>query len=189
MRADTAVRVARSASMPILRPWHAACRLYLEGFPVGSYTALLEAAQAERPFVRKPLLAPPSGCRWTRARSPILGRRTDRRRTPKGARLVDDPHGARRMAARRAACARRHVAHWPDAPATLCDSLPAIMSRGVLRDCPPMPMALASYAAGVLPITPTSRRSTSPVKVAVQQGLHPRPDLAVLEAVACMAAA
>jgi hypothetical protein len=35
-----------------------AADLYLEGFPVGSYTALLEVALAGRAIVRKPLLAP-----------------------------------------------------------------------------------------------------------------------------------
>jgi hypothetical protein len=41
-----------------LRPWHEAADLYLEGFPVGSYTAMLEVGLAGRAIVRKPLLAP-----------------------------------------------------------------------------------------------------------------------------------
>src|SRR5262245_920403 len=40
--------------------WHAATDVYLEGFPVGSYTALLEVALAGRAFVRKPLLMSPA---------------------------------------------------------------------------------------------------------------------------------
>ena len=42
-----------------LAPWRRAADLYLEGFPVGSYTALLETVQAGRAVVRKPWLAPP----------------------------------------------------------------------------------------------------------------------------------
>lgn len=42
-----------------LRHWHSAADLYLEGFPIGSYTALLETALAARAVVRKPHLVSP----------------------------------------------------------------------------------------------------------------------------------
>ncbi len=42
-----------------LRPYHAAADVYLEGFPFGSLTALLEAALANLPCVRAPRAAPP----------------------------------------------------------------------------------------------------------------------------------
>ena len=57
---QTGGRVVALGSIRDLAPWHAAADLYLEGFPIGSYTALLEVALAERAFVRKPILAPTS---------------------------------------------------------------------------------------------------------------------------------
>lgn len=42
-----------------LHPYHAAADVYLEGFPFGSLTALLEAALANLPCVRAPRAAPP----------------------------------------------------------------------------------------------------------------------------------
>lgn len=42
-----------------LHPYHAAADVYLEGFPFGSLTALLEAALANLPCVRAPRSAPP----------------------------------------------------------------------------------------------------------------------------------
>jgi hypothetical protein len=53
---DTRGRVTAIGPDPDLSAWHAAADLYLEGFPIGSYTALLEVALAGRAFVRKPLL-------------------------------------------------------------------------------------------------------------------------------------
>jgi hypothetical protein len=53
-------RVRAMGIDPDLRPWHEAMDVYLEGFPIGSYTALLEVALAGRPFVRKPYLVSPS---------------------------------------------------------------------------------------------------------------------------------
>jgi hypothetical protein len=42
-----------------LAPYHAAADIYLESFPFGSITALLEAALSGLPFVRIPMMAPP----------------------------------------------------------------------------------------------------------------------------------
>ncbi|HET9045967.1 MAG TPA: hypothetical protein VFO33_03345, partial [Casimicrobiaceae bacterium] len=60
LAAQTGGRVTAVGPDADLAAWHAAADLYLEGFPIGSYTALLEVALAERAFVRKPWLAPPS---------------------------------------------------------------------------------------------------------------------------------
>lgn len=60
LSADCGGRVIAVGPDPELRAWHAAADLYLEGFPVGSYTALLEVALAGRAVVRKPWLVPPS---------------------------------------------------------------------------------------------------------------------------------
>jgi hypothetical protein len=60
LHADSGGRIQAVGPDPELGAWHAAADLYLEGFPRGSYTALLEAALAGRAFVRKPHLAPPA---------------------------------------------------------------------------------------------------------------------------------
>jgi hypothetical protein len=58
--ADSGGRIVAVGADPDLAPWHAAADAYLEGYPRGSYTALLEVALAGRAFVRKPHLAPPA---------------------------------------------------------------------------------------------------------------------------------
>src|SRR5205814_8905774 len=57
LAARTKGRVVAVGLDPDLAPWHGAADLYIEGFPIGSYTALLEVALAGRAFVRKPHLA------------------------------------------------------------------------------------------------------------------------------------
>ena len=58
---DTHQRAGASGwSDRTLGRWHSAADLYLEGFPIGSYTALLERQLAGRAVVRKPLLVPRS---------------------------------------------------------------------------------------------------------------------------------
>lgn len=52
-------RVHALGEQPELSAFHAAADIYLEGFPFGSITALLEAGLAGLPFVRLPRLTPP----------------------------------------------------------------------------------------------------------------------------------
>jgi hypothetical protein len=59
LHATSGGRIIALGPDPDLAAWHAAADVYLEGFPRGSYTALLEVALAGRAFVRKPWLAPP----------------------------------------------------------------------------------------------------------------------------------
>jgi hypothetical protein len=56
---DFETRVHAVGEQRYLPPYHAAADIYLEGFPFGSMTALLEAALTGLPFVRLPRTAPP----------------------------------------------------------------------------------------------------------------------------------
>lgn len=174
-----------------LAVWHAACDLYLEGFPVGSYTALLEGAQAARPFVRKPLLAP---AQWLPVDQGALAAfpppDTPQAYAEAVLGLVDDPMARRAMAARaRSAVHQHHVTQWPAHLQSWCASLAEDHVPGVARACEPMPTTLAAYAAGVLPIHADESPLDLAREGAVQQGLHPRTDVAVLEAVRAWQAA
>jgi hypothetical protein len=167
-----------------LRPWHAAADLYLEGFPVGSYTALLEAALAGRAFVRKPLLAPLDVLPVDRGALDGFAAPSDANAYADAAiALAQDARARAALAERgRAAVRRVHCTEWPDALAALCAGVPAEHDVPRVGDAPQMPLALARYAAGVVP----THARESPLEVArqaaLQQGLWPRPDIPVLEA-------
>jgi hypothetical protein len=59
VRNATAGRVVTAGPQHDLRPYHAAADVYLEGFPLGSPTALLEVGQRATPCVRAPRCIPP----------------------------------------------------------------------------------------------------------------------------------
>lgn len=59
LREATGGRVLAAGHQPDLRPYHDAADVYLEGFPLGSPTALLEVGQRTTPCVRAPRAVPP----------------------------------------------------------------------------------------------------------------------------------
>ena len=168
-----------------LRPWLAAADLYLEGFPVGSYTALLEAALAQRAFVRKPLLAPVAVLPVDEGALAAFPQPPDAAAYAQAALALGHDSAARTAAAARARAAvlRVHCTDWPDALAALCARVPPGHDVGLAQEPDAMPPALARYAAGVLPTHATASPLDVAREAAHQQGVWPRPDIAVLDAV------
>jgi hypothetical protein len=167
-----------------LKPFHAAADLYLEGFPVGSYTALLEAALAGRAFVRKPLLAstrvlPVDGGALAGFAPPVD---VDAYVAAAQALAADPQRRDALGSAAREAVRAMHCDGWPTHLAALHDRLPAHHDVGLRDEPPPMPPELACYVAGTL----TEHMRHTPLDVAqeaaLQQDLWPRPDIAVMDA-------
>jgi hypothetical protein len=135
-----------------LAPWHAAADLYIEGFPIGSYTALLEVALAKRAFVRKPWLAPPDELPVDRGAlagfEPPASPDAYAERTLA---LAHDPD----LRAREAVAARDAVRdlHCGEAWAAQLDalrrSLPAHHEPAEIGDLPPLSPGLAAYHSGL----------------------------------------
>jgi hypothetical protein len=181
----TSGRIVAVGEQAELAPWHAAADLYLEGFPIGSYIALLEAMQAGRAFVRKPWLAPPEvlppdagalaafppPCdpdAWV-AQAVDLARDVDRR--------------AQRAHDARAAVQAVHVgAGWQAQLARLQDSVPLEHGSGLRTAPSPLPAALAAYVAGLH----APGAQPTPLEVAQQaaarQGLQTRTDVVLVDA-------
>jgi len=185
LRVAAAGRVFAVGEQSDLTPWYAGADLYVEGFPVGSYTALLEAALAGHAFVRKPPAAPPELLPIDRGAlaefpPPV---------TPQAyadavlALMLDAQRRMRMGASARAAVRAAHVTGWSAHLAALCDALPSEHAAGMREDPTPLPSALADYVAGAWPV----HARESPLDVArealQQQGISPRTDIAVQDAV------
>jgi len=135
-----------------LAPWHAAADLYLEGFPVGSYTALLETVQAGRGVVRKPWLAPPDVLPVDAgALAATAPPRDPDAYVADALRLARDPSArdAQVGALRPAVVAMHTGAGWDAALRNLEDTLPSRHEVGLAGAPGPMPPALRAYVAAV----------------------------------------
>jgi hypothetical protein len=168
-----------------LAPWHAAADLYLESFPIGSYTALLEIALAERAFVRKPLLAPASVLPIDRGALAAFEPPADADAYVAAAvALAVDPdrRAAQAQEARRAVLAE----HCGDGWNARLDALQRVIPRqhdvGLAFDSPPMPGPLAEYRAGIHAGSVHQSPLTYAVQSARQQGLRPRFDVPLVDA-------
>ena len=168
-----------------LRAWHEAADLYLEGFPVGSYTAMLEVGLARRAIVRKPLLAP-----------------VDELPVDRGALAGVEPPGSPEAYVDRAlAYAHDAELRWRDATVTrsavlathtgagwnehldrLRAALPSTHTPHVPADVPQLSQGLLDYWAS-FHATP---RAETPLQFAMRtaetQGLQVRTDIALREA-------
>ena len=170
---------------PDLAPWHAVADLYLESFPVGSYTALLEVALSERAFVRKPQLAPPSVLAIDRGALAAFATPTDPNDYAAAViALAGDPDQRKAAAyeARRAVLACHCGEAWDARLEALQRSIPLRHDVGFGFEPRPMPAPLAEYSAALY-----SRRAyQSPLafaqETAQRQGLAPRTDVALLDA-------
>jgi hypothetical protein len=168
-----------------LAAWHAAADLDLEGFPVGSYTALLETGQAGRAVVRKPWLAPrdvlPVDDGALAAAPPPMD--VDHY-VAQALRLAHDTAArSAQVATLRAAVVACHAGGAWDARLRALESeLPATHGPGLAGEPPAMPPALRAYVAGVN----AARTATAPLAfaeaAALAQGVRLRRDVALLDA-------
>jgi hypothetical protein len=168
-----------------LAPWHSAADLYLEGFPIGSYTALLEVAVAGRAFVRKPHLAATSVLPIDRDALAAFDPPTDSDAYAATAIAMGaDPdwRDAQAQQARHAVLAVHCGEGWDGRLMALRRKIPLQHETGFGFEPRPMPAALADYWAGVH----ASRVRQSPLawaqNSASEQDLQPRTDIAVLDA-------
>jgi hypothetical protein len=168
-----------------LAAWHAAADLYLEGFPVGSYTALLEAALAERAFVRKPLLVPVSVLPIDRGSLAAFEPPADADAYVAAAiALAGDPdrRAAQAREARRAVLAEHCGDGWNARLEALQRAIPPEHGVGLAFEPKPMSGPLAEYwasvHAGIVRQSPLAYAEQR----AREQGLRPRSDIAVLDA-------
>lgn len=181
----TSGRVRAVGTDPALRAWHEAADLYLEGFPVGSYTAMLEVGLAGRAIVRKPLLAPVDELPVDRGALASV----DQPVSPDAyveralAYARDPAMRSSDAAATRLAVASTHTGTgWNDHLDRLRAALPAIHAPRVPKDVPPLSQGLLDYWAS-FHATP---RAETPLEFAVRtaesQGLQVRTDIALREA-------
>jgi hypothetical protein len=168
-----------------LAPWHAAADFYLEGFPIGSYTALLEVALAERAFVRKPLLASVSALPVDRGSLAAFAppAEPDAYLTAAIA-LAADPgwRATQARQARQAVLAEHCGDGWSAHLQALQQALPRQHEVGLAFEPQPLPESLAAYWAGIH----AGKVRESPLDYASararENGLHARLDVAVLDA-------
>jgi len=181
----TAGRAVAVGLDPDLAPWHAAADLYVESFPVGSYTALLEVGLAERAFVRKPWLVPPPVLMLDRGALAEFEPPADPDEYAVAViSLARDPirRNALALQARRAVLDWHCGAAWDAQLEALQRSIPSQHNVGFAFEPRPIPLPLAEYSAALY----TRRLHGSPLAFAEdtarQQGLAPRTDVALLEA-------
>jgi hypothetical protein len=168
-----------------LAPWHAVADLYLEGFPIGSYTALLEVALAERAFVRKPLLAPPSVLPIDRGALAAFGPPADPDAYVAAAiALAGDPdrRAAHAQEARCAVLADHCGDGWNARLAVLQRAIPRQHDVGLSFEPQPMPGPLAEYWASIHALNARQGPLAYAEQRARHEGLWPRSDIAVLDA-------
>jgi hypothetical protein len=170
---------------PDLAPWHGAADIYLESFPVGSYTALLEVGLAERAFVRKPWLVPPSVLALDGGALAAFAPPADPSDYAASViSLAGDPERRKAAAfeARRAVLASHCGDAWDARLEALQRTIPLQHDAGFGFEPRPMPEPLADYSATLH----TRRLHGSPLafaqETAQRQGLAPRTDVALLEA-------
>ena len=191
LRAATGGRVFAVGEQGDLAPWLAGADLYVEGFPIGSYTALLEAARAGLAVVRKPLPAPPAVMPVDAGALADFAPPADAHAYVRAALALMDDSASRSAAGTRARSAIEavHGAGWPTHVRAFVDALPTAHRAGLAVEPAPLPDALADYVAGAWPVLARE----SPLEVAQeslrQQGLWPRTEIAVQDAVRAWRAA
>ena len=185
LAANTQGRVRAVGSDPELTAWHRAADPYLEGFPIGSYTAMLEAALAGRMIVRKPLLAPSSELPVDRgALAAIEPPTTPEAYVQRVLHYANDPMQRSRDAiAARAAVAAAHCGDgWLESLAMLRGSLPTLHEPSEVDTVPVLTSGLLAYWARFH----AAPRAESPLAFAMRtaesQGLRVRTDITLRDA-------
>ena len=169
-----------------LKPFYAAADVYLEGFPVGSMTAALEAGHHGLPCVLSPAAVPPpfgtDGQVYDDAG--VSQPETLERYITRALRLIDDRVERERCGR---ALAESVAAHhtgpgWQAKLEVLKQRLPATHEVRPLSDLPPLPWPLVAFWGAV-----STRVKTDALGIvyslAVELGLRPRLDRALRAAV------
>ena len=168
-----------------LEHWHAAADVYLEGFPIGSYTALLEAALAGRPVVRKPLLVPPDVLPVDQGALASITVPVDPADYVRAAvDLASDVDRRQRQAAQnRDSMLRHHCgAAWDQRLTELGERLPREHDPAVRSDVPPIPFELAAYWARYRASKGSRDAFMMAFVAGLERGLQPRVDAAMYRA-------
>jgi hypothetical protein len=168
-----------------LAPWHAAADLYLESFPVGSYTALLEVGLAGRAFVRKPWLAPPDVLAIDRgALADFEPPQDSHAYAAQAVALAEDAALRDRLAAqaRRAIAGVHCGAAWDARLAALAAAIPPAHDVGLAGDPAPAPHAMRDYAACLGVARTPGAALEAAQRTAERHGLRPRRDAMLLDA-------
>ena len=185
LKARTGGRVRAVGSDADLAAWHGAADLYLEGFPVGSYTAMLEVALAGRAIVRKPLLAPTGELPVDRgALTAVEPPATPEAYVIRAVQYARDPvQRSRDATATRSAVLAMHCGEgWLARLEALRDSLPSAHEPVAVVDLPRLTPGLLAYWARLH----AAPRSEGPLEFAIRtaeaQALRVRTDIAVRDA-------
>jgi hypothetical protein len=185
MHSRSGGRIRAIGPDPDLAPWHAAADLYLEGFPIGSYTAMLEAALAQRPIVRKPLLAPPSELPVDRgALARFEPPATPAAYVEQALSLARDP-GQRSQLAKQArddVLAVHCGDAWRASLAALRDTVPPTHEPVDVDDVPLLTEGLARYWATFHGVPRAESALAFAMRTAEAQGLRARTDVALADA-------
>jgi len=170
-----------------LRAWHSAADLYVEGFPVGSYTALLEAGLSNRAFVRKPYLVsrdvlPPDEGALSVCEPPV----DTADYTKRVIELCESGPSRDRIAdAARGAVAGLHCGDpWRAHLAALVARIPAEHATNVPGATPPMPPELSQYWSEHSAASEEDNPAGFAYRAALANGLAPRLDLSFARALA-----
>jgi hypothetical protein len=177
-------RVIAVETDPDLAPWHAAADIYLEGFPIGSYTALLEAALAARPFVRKPHLMSPSVLPVDRGALGAFEPPADMDAYVAAAIALAqraDGRDARADEGRRAVLAFHCGPDWDARLDALQRAIPADHGVGFGAERSPMPAELARYWARIRRAESGDDPLGYAQKSVLEHGLNWRIDVELLE--------
>jgi hypothetical protein len=181
----TGGRVIAVGERADLAPWHAAADLYLESFPIGSYTALLEVGLAGRAFVRKPWLAPPDALALDGGALADFAPPPDPQAYVRQAvALAHDAAAREQLAhdARHAIAAVHCGAGWDARLGALEAAIPRGHDVGLARVPLPMPPALLDYAACLgVPRMPGAALEAAQ-RTAEHHGLQPQQDFELIEA-------
>jgi hypothetical protein len=185
LRERTNGRVVVVGPDPELAAWHAAADVYLEGFPIGSYTALLEVVLAGRAVVRKPYLVSPSILPIDRGALADIEPPPDMDAYVAQALALAGDAGTReaKAAAGRLAVQAMHCGEGWDAQLdALRRALPAEHRVGLGFEPPPIPDELARYRTRI----GSAGKALGPLafaqKSANENGLNPRTDIELIDA-------
>jgi glycosyltransferase involved in cell wall biosynthesis len=164
--------------------YQAAADMYLEGFPFGSTTALLEAGIRGLPCVLSPKTCPPPF-----ASDGIALAVTDRPEDAKeyivrAITLVKDPHERKRLGSELAASIRAHHTGpgWARYLNKIQDGRPIDHRVWAPSNPPPVPDPLASFWGNFCTVAWKDDPLGTVFRLAIQRGLRPRTDAQVVRA-------
>lgn len=183
-REATGGRVLAAGHQRDLRPYHDAADVYLEGFPLGSPTALLEVGQRGVPCVRAPRCVPPPFA----IDGPALAGVEQPEDLADYARaaiaLVDDPQERRRRGLALAESVERHhsPAPWRGRLHEALAQLPRRHEVHALAGAAPLPAHLRDFSVALATLFHATDTLTYTGRAAASLGLGSSPSLAIAHA-------